>query len=68
LLESEIDKIEVEKEQEVTDWIEEEERKEKEAESLKNAQKEADDQWMIDQLKKEHGENFGDDINMDFSD
>lgn len=65
LVELEDDRIEEEKEQDTLDWIEEEERKEREAAEVK--QKEADEQWMIEQLKKEHGDDFGDDINMDFS-
>ena len=67
--ELETDKIEEEKEQETLDWIEEEERKEREAEeAAKQKQLEEDEKWMIEQLKKERGEDFGEDINLDFSD
>jgi hypothetical protein len=47
------------------DWIEEEERKEREAELAQEA-KETEDAWMLEQLKKEHGDDFGEDIKMDF--
>jgi len=60
--EQEADKIEEETEKETFDWIEEEERKEKEA-----AKKANEEKWMLEQLKKEHGDDFGDDINLDFS-
>ena len=61
------DKIELEEEQETIDWIEEEERKEKEAELIAQEEaKKADDKWMLDQLKEEHGEDFGDDVDVDF--
>lgn len=67
--ELEADKIEEEKEQETLDWIEEEERKEREAaEAAKQKQLEEDEQWMLEQLKKEHGDDFGEDVNLDFSD
>jgi hypothetical protein len=67
-LELETDKIEEEKEQETMDWIEEEERKEREAlEAARKTTEEADEQWMIEQLKKENGDDFGEDINVDFS-
>ena len=62
------DKIEEEEEQETLDWIEEEERKELEADEIaaaKAAQK-AEDRWMLKQLKEEHGEDFGDDVDLDF--
>ena len=62
-VEQETDKIEDAKVDETLSWIEEEERKEKEAAEAKKA---ADEQWMLDQLKKEKGEDFGDDINLDF--
>ena len=62
--EEEADKIEEEKEQENLDWIEEEERKEREA--IEAAEKaEAEEKWMLEQLKKEHGDDFGEDLNLD---
>ena len=63
--EEEADKIEEEKEQETLDWIEEEERKEREA--LEAQQKAEEEKWMLEQLKKEHGEDFGEDIDLDLS-
>ncbi len=61
------DKIEMEHEEETLDWIEEEERKEKEAEELaKKEQEKADEQWMLKKLKKEHGDDFGEDVDIDF--
>lgn len=66
--EAEADKIEVEQEQEVFDWIEEEERKDREAaEAALAQQKEDDELWMLEQLKKEHGDDFGEDLDVDFS-
>ena len=59
MFEEEADKIEEGKEQETLDWIEEEERLERE-------QKEADEKWMLEELKKEHGEDFGEDADIDF--
>ena len=46
-------------------WIEEEERQEREEAERK--QKEEDEKWMLEQLKKEHGEDFGSDLDLDFS-
>ena len=68
VLEEEADKIEEEKEQETLDWIEEEERKEREAaeEAARIAQEKADEEWMLKQLKQEHGDDFGEDIDVDF--
>lgn len=66
-VEQETDKIEEEKEQEVFDWIEEEERKEREAAEA-NKSTDKDEAWMLEQLKKEHGDDFGEDIDLDFSD
>jgi len=68
------DKIEESKEQETLDWIEEEERKEREAaEKIRLEQEEAekeqlqkDEEWMLEQLKKEYGEDFGKDIDSSF--
>jgi len=64
------DKIEAEEEKETLDWIEEEERKEKEAAEVaakaEESELEADDEWMVQQLKDEHGDDFGDDLNLDF--
>jgi hypothetical protein len=75
-LEQEADKIEQEEEEELFDWIEEEEQKEREL--LEKAQEEKkrkseekaqeeEEQWMLDQLKNEYGEDFGGDIDQDFS-
>jgi hypothetical protein len=63
ILEEEADKIEEAVVQETEDWIEEEERKEREAEEAKRL---AEEQWMIEQLKKQDP-GFGDDLNMNFS-
>ena len=64
------DKIEASEEKETLDWVEEEERKEREeAEATALAieeEKEADEQWMLQKLKDEHGDDFGDDLNLDF--
>jgi hypothetical protein len=65
-LELESDKIEEEREQQTLDWIEEEERREREQEEAELKLKK-DEEWMLEQLKKEHGDDFGDDINIDFS-
>lgn len=67
--ELEDDKIEEEKEQEVFDWIEEEERKDREAAEAKAAMAEAkadEEAWMLEELRKEHGDDFGEDIDLDF--
>lgn len=62
------DKIEAEEERDTLDWIEEEERKEKEAEEMARAKAEkADEEWMLKELKKEHGDDFGEDLGLDFS-
>lgn len=67
VVEQETDKIEDAKTDETLAWIEEEERREKEAiEATKKAQQEKDEQWMLEQLKKEQGDNFGEDLNLDF--
>ena len=58
------DKIEEAQEREAIDWAEEEERKEREVAEAE--QKAKDDQWMLEQMKKEHGEDFGKDIESDF--
>jgi hypothetical protein len=63
-IEQEADKIEDAAVEETLDWVEEEERKEKEI--ALQLQKEKDDQWMIDQLKKDNGETFGEDIDLNF--
>lgn len=60
--EQEADKIEDEKMDETLAWIEEEEAKEEEARRLAEEEK-----WMLEQLKKENGDDFGDDIDIDFS-
>lgn len=59
--ELEDDKIEEEQEQAALDWAEEEERKE-----LEEA-KAAEEAWMLKELQKEHGEEYGEDVNVDFS-
>jgi hypothetical protein len=64
--EEEADKIEEGKLQETLDWVEEEERREREEAEAK-AKAEADEKWMLEQLKKEHGDDFGDDVDLDFS-
>ena len=64
ILEEEADKIEEAQVEETESWIEEEERKEREAAEAKKA---AEDAWMVQQLKKEHGDDFGEDFNLDFS-
>lgn len=65
--ELEADKIEEARAEETESWIEEEERKEREAEEALAIKKKADDEWMLAQLKKENGEDFGDDVNLSFS-
>ena len=42
-------------------WIEEEGRKEREA-----AQLAKDEKWMLEQLKKQNGDDFGEDIDLNF--
>lgn len=65
--ELEADKIEDAKTEETLDWIEEEERKEREAaEAAAKAKLERDDQWMLEQLKKQNGDDFGEDIDLTF--
>jgi len=53
------------------DWAEEEERKEHEAMLLKlEKDKQADKEWMQQELakaKKEYGDDYGEDISVDFS-
>ena len=61
VIEEETDKIEGAEQKEVLDWAEEEEKKEKAEAALK-----ADEQWMLDQLKNEFGDDFGEDINTNF--
>lgn len=65
-LELEADKIEEEREQETLDWIEEEERREREAEEEHKKQEAEEEKWMLEQLKKEYGDDFGEDIDTDF--
>ena len=69
--EEEADKIEEEQEQGVLDWVEEEERKDREEAEAKQKeqekQEEQDEKWMLEQLKKEHGEDFGEDIDSNLS-
>lgn len=69
VLELEADKIEEGQEKETFDWIEEEERKEREIAEAAEAEskaKEEDEAWMLKQLKEEHGDNFGEDLDVDF--
>lgn len=67
-LEQETDKIEEEQLDETLSWVEEEERKEREAlEAAQKAKEAEEEKWMLEQLKKEHGDDFGDDLNLDFS-
>lgn len=66
-IEQEDDKIEDARVNKTLDWVEEEERKEREErEIMEKAQKEKDDQWMIDELKKQNGDDFGEDIDLNF--
>lgn len=82
-LEQEDDKIEEGKEKAVLDWAEEEERKEAEKEAAKAAQQTKEEppqnpasdpenvKWMEEQLKsakQEHGESFGEDLELQFED
>lgn len=68
------DKIEEEKEQDTLDWVEEEERRDREAaEKAQKEQEEADqeklkkdEEWMLQQLQKEYGDDFGKDIDSNF--
>jgi ribosomal protein L15E len=65
IVEQENDKIEDEKLDETLSWIEEEERKEREAkEKAKAEELEKDEAWMVEQLKKQYGDQFGEDINL----
>jgi vacuolar-type H+-ATPase subunit E/Vma4 len=65
--EQEADKIEDAKTEETLDWIEEEERKELEAaKAAAKAKLEADEKWMVEQLKKQNGDDFGEDIDLNF--
>jgi len=67
IIEQETDKIEDAKMDDVLAWAEEEERLEKEAaEAAHKAQLEKDEQWMVEELKKEKGDGFGDDIDLSF--
>lgn len=71
--EQEADKIEDEKIQEALDWVAEEEKKEAEALAIRRQQEaeeekkrlqEQDEGWMIAQLKKQYGDDYGEDINL----
>jgi hypothetical protein len=67
----EADKIEDKKIDDTLKWIEEEERKEQELSAKKSsdAPKESsvdDEKWMLEQLKKQHGDDFGEDIDLKF--
>ena len=67
--ELEADKIEEAQVEETESWIEEEERKEREADEAKQAEaaKKKEEEWMLAQLKKEHGDDFGEDVDVNFS-
>lgn len=64
IIEQEADKIEDAKTDDVLAWAEEEERLEREA--AEKAQREKDEKWMLEQLKKEKGDDFGEDIDVSF--
>ena len=65
VVEQENDKIEDQKLDETLSWIEEEERKEREAkEKTKTEEVDKDEAWMIEQLKKQYGDQFGEDVNL----
>lgn len=67
LIELNADRIEEEQEQDTLSWIEEEERKEREeAEKKAEEQLKKDEEWMVEQLKKEYGDDFGEDVKADF--
>jgi hypothetical protein len=70
-VEQEADKIEDKKTDETLKWIEEEERKEQElnASKSKDTLEESSaeqDEWMLEQLKKQHGDDFGEDVDLKF--
>jgi hypothetical protein len=65
VVEQENDKIEDQKLDETLSWIEEEERKERESKKVDKAEElEKDEAWMIEQLKKQYGDEFGEDVNL----
>lgn len=65
MVEQENDKIEDQKLDETLSWIEEEERKERESKKVDKAEElEKDEAWMIEQLKKQYGDEFGEDVNL----
>jgi hypothetical protein len=65
VVEQENDKIEDQKLDETLSWIEEEERKERESKKVdKTEELEKDEAWMIEQLKKQYGDEFGEDVNL----
>jgi hypothetical protein len=69
--EQETDKIEDKKIDDTLKWIEEEERKERELDAKKSKenplnQSIEDEKWMLEQLKKQHGDDFGEDIDLKF--
>jgi hypothetical protein len=69
--EQETDKIEDRKTDDTLKWIEEEERKERElnANKPKDTPGEPpveDNKWMLEQLKKQHGDDFGEDVDLKF--
>lgn len=74
--EQEADRIEDEKVQNALDWAAEEERREAEelaakraleaeAEEERKRLQEQDEGWMIAQLKKQYGDDYGEDISLD---
>jgi hypothetical protein len=71
-IEQENDKIEDSKLDETLSWIEQEEKKEAEkmaAQQAKEVKEEQppkidDEQWMVQQLKSQYGDEFGEDINL----
>lgn len=71
-IEQESDKIEEAKLDETLNWIEQEEKleaekraaTEKSKEARKEQSKAEDEQWMMQQLKKQYGDEFGEDVNL----
>ena len=68
-VEQETDKIEEFKTEDTLKWIEEEEKRDRERELAAEANagpSKQDEAWMLEQLKRENGEDFGDDVNISF--
>lgn len=63
--EEEADRIEEKQLDDTMAWVEEEERKEREAAEAKK--KIEDEKWMLEQMKKELGDDFGEDIDLNLS-